>query len=293
MIEHNGRNFDDSKFKPYSFSRRLARNYYEDECEIFLVYGMPEGIGKSAYVHHVLADIIGYQECHDKERLKWMWEDKTEDVVVWDSDWESTKRSVLYLPKDVVLRCKTMLIKGQREVGFHWDDGGTWLNAMEWQDPFVVAFMEYLSLARSNWGGVIISTPVDEWVLKKLHSSVGILRIPIMKLGANYKNPLRPRRATCYKIIKYPNRVRHYWKTQFTDDFTAIMPDDFYRWYKPNRDKYALMATLKMDRALAKRKKRGWDVSDDEQVLEEMKKHVSRANDEAKDFSEVVHQMAT
>lgn len=290
LIDYGDRHFDDAKLRPYEFSRRIARNYYQNECEIFMVYGMPEGVGKTAFVSHVQSDLAGYQLSKDKEALQWMWKDKPSiDTPVWEADWESIRQSIFYLPEDVVKKCKGLLVKDRREMCFHWDDAGTWLNAMEWHDPFIVAFMEYLSLARSNWAAVILSTPVSSWVLKKLRTAEGILQVPIIKL-AGKAHIFRPRRATCYRIIKYPNRARPYWKTQFKDNFIAIMPDPFYAWYQPQRKRYGLLATLKMDKALKKRKTQGWDVSEDELVSAQVKEHISRANDEATDFKEVVEQ---
>jgi len=291
MIEYKGRIFDDMSFKPYSLTRRIASNFYQDECEVFVVYGMPEGIGKSAYVNHVLADLKGYQNEHEKELLQWMWKQKpSPDVKVWESDWERIKSLIMYPPEEIVKRCKDMLIREERDMAFHWDDAGTWLNAMEWQDTFVIAFMEYLSLARSNWGAIILSTPVEEWVLKKLRTATGVLHIPIIKLKDNFSHPFRPRRAKCYKIVRYPNKLRPYWNTEFIDDFSAIMPDSFYAWYKPRRDQYAYLATLKMDAALRKRKEKGIDISKDELILDHLRKHIDRANDESEDFSEVIQQ---
>jgi len=292
MIEYKDyQPLDDSIFKPYSLSRRVASSFYQNECEVFVVHGMPEGIGKSAYVNHVLADLKGYQNCREKELLQWMWKPKpTADTKVWESDWGQTKTLIMYPPEEVVKRCKNMLINQERDMAFHWDDAGTWLNAMEWQDDFVIAFMEYLSLARTNWGAIILSTPVEEWVLKKLRTATGVLHIPIIKLKDNYSHPFRPRRATCYKVVRYPNKLRPYWNKEFTDDFSAIMPDPFYKWYKPRRDQYAFQATVKMDIALKKRREKGIDTSKDEFVLDHLRKHIENANDESKDFSEVIQQ---
>jgi len=291
MIEYKDKVFNDAIFKPYSLSRRVASNFYQDECEVFVVHGMPEGIGKSAYVNHVLADLKGYQKERDKELLQWMWKEKpSPDVKIWENAWEEIKDFILYLPEDIVKRCKNMLINGEKEMAFQWDDAGTFLNAMDYNDPFVIAFMEYLSLARSNWGSIILSTPVEEWILKKLRTATGVLHIPIIKLKDNYSHPFKPRRATCYKVVRYPNKLRPYWNKVFTDDFSAIMPDSFYKWYKPRRDHYAFQATVKMDVALRKRKEKGIDVSKDEFVLEDIRKHIDDANDKSEDFSELIQQ---
>jgi hypothetical protein len=60
MIHHRGKELNDNRLRPYGLARRAARNFRNDECEIVMVYGMPEGVGKSAYVNHALADVYGY-----------------------------------------------------------------------------------------------------------------------------------------------------------------------------------------------------------------------------------------
>jgi len=45
-----------------------------------------------------------------------------------------------------------------------------------------------------------------------------------------------------------------------------------------------------MERALSKRKARGWDVTFDEAVLYEIKESVARANDASEDFTELIDQ---
>ena len=60
MYEHECKIFNDEQLRPYGLARRAVRSYYNNECEILIVQGMPEGIGKSAYVHHGLADVQGF-----------------------------------------------------------------------------------------------------------------------------------------------------------------------------------------------------------------------------------------
>ena len=134
---------------------------------------MPEGVGKTDYIHHILADTYGCVSCKDHELLKAMWQPAKERVnpPKWPTDWETTKRFFGYLPEEVVELCKKMLIKGMREPVFRWDDAGSWLNAMDHHDSFVIAFMEYLGLAQSNRGMIFLSTSVEEWILKKLRTA--------------------------------------------------------------------------------------------------------------------------
>lgn len=297
MIEHDDREFDDSVLRPYQFSRKLADNFYGDECEIFVVYGMPEGIGKSAYCNHTLADLLGYQACKDKEKLQWMWEkEKPQDAEVWESDWERCKQLIKYPPDDVVDMCMHMVEHEEKEITFHWDDAGTWLNAMDFHDPFVIAFMKYMSLARSNWGGIILSTPVEEWVLKKLRTARGIYHIEVKRMpGTDRRYTWRPRVATCYHARKYKGNPKTYWPRKWEDRFMAIMPDSFFKWYEPQRRYYTKIAVQLMKKALVKRKQRGHikEVATDEEVLEDIEEHIWSANEKSEDFTELVEQKQT
>jgi len=253
---------------------------------------MPEGIGKTGYVHHVLADTYGYISCRDKELLKVMWLTREEQTKApkWPLDWETTKSFIRYLPEDVVRLCKTMLMKGLREPAFHWDDAGSWLNAMDYNDPFVISFMKYLGLARSNWGMVILSTPVEEWILKKLRAAKGMLRVDIKKPQNPHalRSVWRPRIAKAYKMVRYVGKSKAYWPRQWTDHYIAIMPDDFFNWYKPKRDKYALLMAMEMETALKRRRDRGLPIGKDMEILESIKEHIDKSHDEVKDFEEVV-----
>lgn len=51
-VRHRKKEFDDAILRPYGATHRVCQTYYGDECEIATVSGMPEGIGKTGYVHH-------------------------------------------------------------------------------------------------------------------------------------------------------------------------------------------------------------------------------------------------
>lgn len=294
LIEHEGREFDDSKLRPYQFSKKLADNFYHGEAEIFVVYGMPEGIGKSAYCNHVLSDLLGYQACKNKEIMERMWEkEKPPDAEVWEADWERTKQFVKYPPDDVVDMCMHMVDHELKDITFHWDDAGTWLNAMDFHDPFVIAFMKFLSLLRTIFGGIILSTPVEEWVLKKLRTARGVYHIEVKRMpGTDRRYRWRPRTATCYHARKYKGNPKTYWPVKWEDNFLGIMPDSFYKWYEPQRKHYTKMAVQLMKKALVKRKQRGFirEVASDEEIVAKIEEHLWSANEKSKEFSEVIDQ---
>lgn len=295
MIEHEGKTFDDSNIRPLELTRRAMSNYYNNECEVAVVTGMPEGVGKSVYVTHALADCQGYLGCHDKDMLQWMWKHRGQrpnEAEIWESDYEGAKDFIKYTPEEVVNFLLGLLTREKRIPLWHWDDAGSWLNSMEWTDPFVVAFMELLPLARSFCGLVVLSSPVEEWILKKLHTASGIIHAPVIKLKDN-SHSWRPRQCKAYKKIKNAYRNRTFPHYIWNDIFPAIEPDSFHEWYKPKRDHYCLLAAAKMQMALEKRKSRGTHVEIDEAILAEIRGSIDVANDKSKELLEVAVQKFT
>ena len=292
MIEHEGRVFDDSNIRPYQLAKRAWSNLKNNECEIVMVYGMPEGVGKSYYVHHATADVLGFFKEKDRNKCKWMWESpakRTKNAQLWEPDYEGVKPLVKYEPVDVVSWLMNMLVKGLKVPMWHWDDGGTWLGGMEFNDPFVISFMEFLPLARSVCGLVTISTPVEEWVLKKLHTATGIIHAPVIKLGGD-AHFWKPRQCRAYRKVRFPSYTKYIPQYQWEDNFVAIGPDSFHKWYKPLRDHYTLLAVAKMQLALEKRKAKGVHVEIDETLLAQIKESIAKANDKCADFREVIAQ---
>lgn len=272
MFEHEGKTFLDENIRPLSISQRALRNYYQNECEVVIVSGMPEGVGKSNYINHAIADIQGYLKCKDKEKLKWMWKPiikRPAEAEIWAADYSHVLDWTKYLPLDMVNFLFHLQDKELKVPLIHWDDGGTHLNSMEYNDPFVVSFMEFLPLARSVTGMIVISTPVVEWVLKRLHSAQGVIFAPVTKEASNAEHVWRKRKCKAYMKVKNAYKNRSFPRYTWTDLFPAIVPDEFYNKYAPIRNKYAKIATAKMRKALEKRKKRHINVDVEEEVLEQ------------------------
>lgn len=278
--------------RPYELSKRAWKNIKNNECEIVIVYGMPEGVGKSYYIHHSVADVMGFYKEKDRAKCQWMWrarEERPVDAELWNSNYEEVKPLVKYEPADVVSFLMNLVVREVKIPMMHWDDGGTWLNTMEYGDPFVISFMEFLPLARSVCGLVVISTPVEEWVLKKLHTATGVIHAPVIKLGGD-AHFWKPRQCKAFRKVRYPSYTRYIPQYQWEDNFVAIGPDDFHKWYKPLRDRYTLLAVAKMQLALEKRKAKGVHVEIDEAVLTQIKESIMKANDKSKEFREVIAQ---
>jgi hypothetical protein len=270
-----------------------VRNYYQNECEILLVTGLPEGCGKSAYCNLGLADSMGFIKCHDKEQTKYMYQENcnhTTDNPLWECDYEAAKPMILYKPEDVVSYLMTLLIKKEKVPMVIWDDAGSWLHSMSFSDAFVVSFMQFLPLARSVTGLVVLSTPVEEWVLKKLATAGGIIHAPVIKQASNDDHVWRPRICKAYRKARSPMSTRYYPQYQWEDHFTAIMPDNFYSWYKPKRDFYCQIAVGQMWMSLKKKREAGLNVTMDENILAEIEASMSNTENKVREFKEVIAQ---
>ena len=259
----------------FEFTKKVLSSYYQDECEVYAIYGMPEGIGKSALALKTFTEIKSRPK-PIKQNEQWPW------------DYERVKPLLKFYPRDVVLLCKYMTDHNKRDEGFIWDDAGLWLNAMEWHDPFVIAFTKYLNIARTNWSAIVLTTPVLEWVLKKVRSSEGLITVRVSKVKGHKTYRGKIREAKAYRRWVHPDRKHHGVVTVFSDVFNAMLPNDFYSWYKPIRDKYAAEAVSQMFKSLAKKKGLGWDVSKDKLALEEVREHIDKANDVSEDLTEAI-----
>lgn len=317
MIEHAGRTYNDNTDRPYELSRRAINNWRFNECEVAIVYGMPEGVGKSVYISHAMADINGWLNTNKVNEpgtvdYTWMYKracERPKDIQIWKTDYMGNKPLILYKPADVVNFLKEKMSYALENPDlehkltaipmWHWDDGGTWLNGMEFNDLFVKAFMKFLPLARSACGLVVISTPVEEWVLKKLHTASGVIHCPVVKCGDDQSHFWRPRRCKAYQKVKTAYHTRSFPRYTWEDYFTAFEPDEYHAWYKPRRDSYAALAVAQMDAALSKKEKSGQDVSDDELVLamvkgsidkKEQRDQILDSDRDAKDLMEIISQ---
>lgn len=214
---------------PLITAELINRAYYRDEFKLFIVYG-PLGIGKSAYSVHCMAEVLG--------------------------SYDAVKDYIVFHPQDFVERCWDMCEKGRREKAIIWDDAGLWLFAMDFTNPFIRAVLKYMNVARTNWGALILTTPTPTWVLYKMRSFPQSLNLKIVKTNADVspRNPRkqRLRKARAYRSWVSPDFKKQGVRTIYEDHFDAMMPQDFFEWYKPVRDEYAREAAMMMKKELKK-----------------------------------------
>ena len=223
---------------PFQLTKIINELYERDEFEPILVYG-PLGFGKSAYAMKVVAELYA------------------EDGKL---NWEAVKERVVFHPKDFVKRVLNM---EKRDKALIWDDGGLWLHALDFWNPFVKNVGKYLNVARTDLAALIITTPLPTWVITKVRGLPDAINIKIIKEGGpttpstmpDHPYPRKQRVAKAYKQWILPDMKKTGVREIFRDHFSAFLPNDFfYDWYKPLRDKYATMAKRLMRDSLEKTK---------------------------------------
>jgi hypothetical protein len=214
---------------PSSMSRRILNAFYPpEEFYIFITYA-PLGYGKSAYDFKVAVELL--------QRVYGISEKEA---------WEKLKQFITFHPSQFFAKIGQIEDIGLKRVPFIiWEDMGLWLYAMDWNNPFMEAFIKYLNVARTHLASIIGSTPSPEWVLRKLRRFPSCYTIRIQKPHQDHDathETAWKRKAVGFKFWLHADLrhsgVRKLWE----DDFNCKMPDDFFEWYKPLRDSYEDMA---------------------------------------------------
>jgi len=214
---------------PFILAKKVLDAYYPpEEFYIFITYA-PLGYGKSTYDFKAGVEVL-----------------QTAYHLNQKQAWEKLKEFIVFHPVQFFEKIEQIEESGLKRVPFLiWEDMGLWLYAMEWNNPFIEAFIKYLNVARTHLAALIGSSPSPEWVLRKLRRFPSAFTIRIQKLNGetDFTNKYAwERLAVGYKFwlhadLKHSG-VRRLWE----DRFSCRMPDDFYEWYKPLRDAYEDMA---------------------------------------------------
>jgi len=217
---------------PFALTRKIIKAWMPpEEFKLIIVYG-PLGYGKSAYQFKVSVEV-----------LKEIYHLSDEEA------WEKLKSFIVFHPSQFFQKMEEIEKIG-RVPFLNWDDAGLWLGAMKWNDPFVEAFIDWLNTPRSQLACLICSTPSPKWILKKLREFPEAITVRIVKPSGVDVEKFIP--YTQENFWKRAAKGYHYWdhpdlrhsgvRIRFIDTFNCKMPDNFYRWYKPIRDKYEKLA---------------------------------------------------
>jgi len=208
------------------------RKAYQYESIGFIVWGT-RGWGKSTYCAHACAEAL---------------------VPFMDKpDYEATKKVLIFTPKEF---CDKVLNTQGKQPLLWWDDAGYWLNRLFWNERFVREALRYMTLARTQFATILFSTPSLKMLPNKLLEQEDVYRVKIKSLEGYADND-------CPKWRWRTAHVRKYWVADYdprkcgsapawVDTFSSFMPDDFFEWYEPIREKYLETVKVLIAKAYAR-----------------------------------------
>lgn len=245
-------------------TQEVLKWYRDDEFKVIIVTG-DHGYGKSSYANRIIAEI----KSKDRQTANW--------------DLQIFKKYLGFHPVNVT---DTLLTMEDRDIVFHWDDAGLWLNAMDYQDPFVIAVGKYLQVARTDWASIIFTAIDKDDIFNKLRMLRGAVIVEITK-NSDKMHPNR-RKVVAYRYWKSRTGSRKGTKNLWEENFNCMVPGNysvqypeyvprpserqkynpnvtwgFYGWYYPLRRQYAKLAKQQMREYLKKRHPELWKSRDD------------------------------
>ena len=211
--------------------------YPPEEFRLITAYG-PLGYGKSTLSCKIVVDVLKIWYRHtsldydDPEELDFR-------------AWEMLKQFIVFHPEQFFQKLHDVreISKTQRIPSLIWDDAGLWLYALDWNDPFIIRVGKYMNVARSRLGSVIMTTPTPDYIFKKIRKFPQAINLSIYKVTGK-KTGMGPYLRQAKAYLQYYNIVKGYRVRGpiYYEDFSCLMPDWFYEWYKPLRDAYEKIA---------------------------------------------------
>jgi len=200
----------------------IKKWYYSDEFKPVIVYGQMR-IGKSAYALKVAREVYG--------------------------DWEIVKDFIVFKPEEFLEKC---METRHKEPLLIWDDAGLWLFAYDYmRNPLLPAIIKYLNVAGTQWASIIFTTPTTQMLVKRIRSLPHTITVKIIKNKDECRKKLRIARG--YVRWVSPDTKKHGVRKIFEDHYDAMLPQDFYDWYKPLRQKYVNTALDMIKQILSKK----------------------------------------
>jgi hypothetical protein len=210
--------------------------YPPEEFKLMTVYGAL-GYGKSTYALKVVVDVLLHWFRNTIKGLE------VDNPDRRDNAWELVKQLIVFHPKQFFEKLKAIRKIGVRIPALLWDDAGLWLYALEWNDPFIIRVGKYMNVARTWLASLLMTTPSPDYIFKKIRKFPQSFNLSIIKTTGN-KRGMNAFRRQAKAYLQYYHIIKGYRikGVVYRDNFTCLMPDKFYAWYKPLRDSYEELA---------------------------------------------------
>ena len=226
-----------------ALARWIVKAFRYDDFNLFIIHGTPR-IGKSTYAIKAMGQAVDYLYGEDIFKITGSSGYRQAPVCQRYMGWDPMENVERWL--DIITRIPN----------FTWDDAGYWLFSLNWTDPLLIAVQRYMNVVGTDINNLMLTTPDPTWILSKIATMPGCMRIRIIKRdggSTDFDSKLYSRRALGYVPWKYPDLKGGGVNKKLEDDFSCKLPDEFYKWYKPTRERYAKMAKLAMRAELIRR----------------------------------------
>jgi len=234
----------------FQATRMILELFNNDEFKPLIVQG-DHGYGKSSYANSIIADVYGqvfnggtplWKPRFTNVTKEWFESHIGFEPAEVTNEWQIKDKREKWLLKRFGEYPRNILNSWQykdmkKDYVYHWEDAGTFLHNLDFQNPFVKETGKYMQLVRSDWACVIFSAISADDITSKIRGLRNAIIIDVTKGQNDVTHPHR-RVAEAYILRKsFKGRI---WKDyQWRDNFNCHVPDDFYAWYHPLRDHYA------------------------------------------------------
>jgi len=201
----------------------IINSFKNDELILVVIHGK-QGYGKSTYASIVMSQVYSYLN-HNND-----------DSKIYKYDWKNTKNYFIFQPREFLTLSRNQRFKAPVCCV---DDAGMWLNSMDFNNPLVKAVGKFLEVSRTKWGAILFTCSDLNQVFSKIRNMPHVYTIRVTKQAIGKIAPNR-RVATIFEGWRSEDLKRSGRKTKYMDIIQYChMPDNFYKWYKPERDKLA------------------------------------------------------
>lgn len=233
----------------FQATKMILELFDNDEFKPIIIQG-DHGYGKSSYANSVVTDVYGHVfnggtplwgNGFTKEVREWFESHigfQPKEVI---DEWQIKDKRERWLTRRFGPYPRSVLNDWQytdkrKDYVYHWEDAGTFLHNLDFQDPFVKETGKYMQVVRSDWACVLFSAISVEDITSKIRGLRNAIIVDIIK-NSDKQHPYR-RIAEAY-ILRRTFKGKPWKDYQWRDTFNCHVPDDFYAWYHPLRDHYA------------------------------------------------------
>lgn len=227
--------------------------YLNDEFILLVIHGK-QGYGKSTLASIVTMQVYGVKKVLDEyfDKHQELFKDKTkkqqrrikkkifeqfiEENKEFIYDIDKAKKNIVFKPEQFLLLLAQTPRKQPTAVI---DDAGMWLNALDYHNRFVKAVGKFFEVARTKFGALIFTCSDLKQVFTKLRNMPHVYTIRIIKAKSTHGAGHNPdeRIGIIHEGWETEDLKRSGRTMLLFDGFVAEMPESFYSWYQPLREK--------------------------------------------------------